>query len=265
MVKATLVDKNGFRKGAWSKEEDDKLRVYVQKYGHWNWRQLPKFAGLSRCGKSCRLRWMNYLRPDVKRGNFSHEEDNLILQMLEELGNKWSIIAGKLPGRTDNEIKNHWHTNLSKKVKRNQSVSSGLVEKEQYRETSQSEDSQTEKSETESVSVNSPPKPHHQPDILEIFHSPQEISCSEFSSMNNDSVSSSVKGAADGFSPAEIFQDSVSDFWNLPFLADNNDNQDGYHSLLFTEEVYMHSYAFNYDDDSIDWIQQMMQELQYSN
>ncbi|KAJ6291347.1 hypothetical protein OIU76_023419 [Salix suchowensis] len=239
MVKATLVDKNGFRKGAWSKEEDDKLRVYVQKYGHWNWRQLPKFAGLSRCGKSCRLRWMNYLRPDVKRGNFSHEEDNLILQMHEELGN-------------------------NKKVKRNQSVSSGLVDKEQSRETSQSEDSQTEKSETESVSVNSPPKPHHQPDILENFPS-QEISCSEFSSMNNDSVSSSVKGAADGFSPAEIFQDSVSDFWNLPFLADNNDNQDGYHSLLFTEEVYMHSYAFNYDDDSIDWIQQMMQELEYSN
>ncbi|KAJ6389548.1 hypothetical protein OIU77_027801 [Salix suchowensis] len=106
MVKATLVDKNGVRKGAWSKEEDDKLRVYVQKYGHWNWRQLPKFAGLSRCGKSCRLRWMTYLRPDLKRGNFSHEEDNLILQMHEELGNKRSkIMPDDKPRRSARIIK----------------------------------------------------------------------------------------------------------------------------------------------------------------
>ncbi|KAG6738978.1 hypothetical protein POTOM_058613 [Populus tomentosa] len=259
MVKATLVDKNGLRKGAWSREEDDKLRVYVQRYGHWNWRQLPRFAGLSRCGKSCRLRWMNYLRPDVKRGNFSDEEDNLIIQMHEELGNKWSIIAGKLPGRTDNEIKNHWHTNLSKRVKQSQSVSSELVNKEQSSETSESADSQAEKSETESVSVNTPSEPDGHPKIVENIPSPQEISCSELSSMNNDYVSA-MNGAADSFSPMEIFQDSG--FWNQPFLADNNDGQDDYHSLLFTEEVYMPSYPFNFDDDCMNWIQQTMQELQ---
>ncbi|KAG6738095.1 hypothetical protein POTOM_059654 [Populus tomentosa] len=259
MVKATLVDKNGLRKGAWSREEDDKLRVYVQKYGHWNWRQLPRFAGLSRCGKSCRLRWINYLRPDVKRGNFSDEEDNLIIQMHEELGNKWSIIAGKLPGRTDNEIKNHWHTNLSKRVKQSESVSSELVNKEQSSETSESADSQAEKSETDSVSVNTPSEPDGHPKIVENIPSPQEISCSELSSMNNDYVSA-MNGAADSFSPMEIFQDSG--FWNQPFLADNNDSQDDYHSLLFTEEVYMPSYPFNFDDDGVNWIQQMMQELQ---
>nr|GMD35160.1 myb-related protein Myb4-like [Ipomoea batatas] len=70
--------------------------------------------GLSRCGKSCRLRWMNYLRPNIKRGNYTQEEDQLILKMHRQLGNKWSAIAAHLPGRTDNEIKNHWHTSLKK-------------------------------------------------------------------------------------------------------------------------------------------------------
>lgn len=74
-------------------------------------------AGLLRCGKSCRLRWMNYLRPDIKRGNITPEEDDLIIRMHSLLGNRWSLIAGRLPGRTDNEIKNYWNTHLSKKFK----------------------------------------------------------------------------------------------------------------------------------------------------
>ncbi|KAL9342681.1 hypothetical protein Peur_066006 [Populus x canadensis] len=266
MVKSASIDKNGLRKGSWSIEEDEKLRVYIQKYGHWNWRQLPKFAGLSRCGKSCRLRWMNYLRPDVKRGNFSEEEDSLIIQMHEELGNKWSIISGKLPGRTDNEIKNHWHTNLSKRVKQNQPVSSEVMNKEQSSESSQSEVIQTsKKSETDSVSVNTPSESDHQQKNVVNFPSSQEISCSEFSSMSNDSVSGMNSVAEDSFSSIEIFQDSGSDFWNLPFLADNNYNQDGYESLFLTEEGYMSFYASNYDNDGTNWIQQVLQELEGSN
>ncbi|RZS02635.1 hypothetical protein BHM03_00032706 [Ensete ventricosum] len=72
-------------------------------------------AGLNRCGKSCRLRWLNYLRPGIKRGNISDEEEDLIIRLHNLLGNRWSLIAGRLPGRTDNEIKNHWNTHLSRR------------------------------------------------------------------------------------------------------------------------------------------------------
>jgi myb proto-oncogene protein len=74
------------------------------------------FAGLNRCGKSCRLRWTNYLRPDIKRGKFSQEEEQTILHLHSVLGNKWSSIAAHLPGRTDNEIKNFWNTHLKKRL-----------------------------------------------------------------------------------------------------------------------------------------------------
>nr|GMD04555.1 myb-related protein Myb4-like [Ipomoea batatas] len=114
MVRTPCCDKSGFKKGTWTPEEDRKLAAYVTRYGCWNWRQLPKYAGLARCGKSCRLRWMNYLRPNIKRGNYTKEEDEIIMRMHEQLGNKWSAIAAHLPGRTDNEIKNHWHTSLKK-------------------------------------------------------------------------------------------------------------------------------------------------------
>ncbi|CAN0914749.1 Transcription factor MYB93 [Linum grandiflorum] len=111
-MRTPSCDENGMRKGTWTAEEDRKLIDYVTRYGCWNWRQLPKFAGLRRCGKSCRLRWMNYLRPDLKRGNYSAEEEETILRLHASLGNKWSVIATHLPGRADNEIKNYWHTNL---------------------------------------------------------------------------------------------------------------------------------------------------------
>ncbi|PSR97963.1 Myb-related protein like [Actinidia chinensis var. chinensis] len=117
MVRAPCCEKMGLKKGPWTHEEDQILISYVQQYGHGNWRALPKLAGLLRCGKSCRLRWINYLRPDVKRGNFSKEEEETIIKLHEILGNRWSAIAARLPGRTDNEIKNIWHTYLKKRLK----------------------------------------------------------------------------------------------------------------------------------------------------
>ncbi|CAI8615277.1 unnamed protein product [Vicia faba] len=109
--------KQKLRKGLWSPEEDEKLLNHITNYGHGCWSSVPKQAGLQRCGKSCRLRWINYLRPDLKRGTFSQDEENLIIELHSVLGNRWSQIAAQLPGRTDNEIKNLWNSCLKKKLK----------------------------------------------------------------------------------------------------------------------------------------------------
>ncbi|XP_077231322.1 myb-related protein 308-like [Tasmannia lanceolata] len=116
MGRSPCCEKAHTNKGAWTKEEDDRLIAHIRAHGEGCWRSLPKAAGLLRCGKSCRLRWINYLRPDLKRGNFTEEEDELIIMLHSLLGNKWSLIAGRLPGRTDNEIKNYWNTHIRRKL-----------------------------------------------------------------------------------------------------------------------------------------------------
>ncbi|XP_020573454.1 myb-related protein 340-like [Phalaenopsis equestris] len=102
------------RRGPWTVEEDLILTNYISKHGEGRWNYLAKCAGLKRTGKSCRLRWLNYLRPDVRRGNITAEEQLLILELHSRWGNRWSKIAQHLPGRTDNEIKNYWRTRLQK-------------------------------------------------------------------------------------------------------------------------------------------------------
>ncbi|KAM0954446.1 putative transcription factor MYB-HB-like family [Dioscorea sansibarensis] len=116
MGRAPCCEKVGLKKGRWTQEEDEKLLKYIQDHGEGSWRSLPKNAGLLRCGKSCRLRWINYLRADVKRGNITKEEEEIIIRLHASFGNRWSLIAGYLPGRTDNEIKNYWNSHLSRSI-----------------------------------------------------------------------------------------------------------------------------------------------------
>ncbi|WZZ04674.1 hypothetical protein YC2023_090595 [Brassica napus] len=103
-----------FHKGPWTSAEDQLLTAYVDKHGEGNWNAVQKHSGLSRCGKSCRLRWVNHLRPSLKKGGFTDKEEQRVIELHASMGNKWARMAAQLPGRTDNEIKNFWNTRLKK-------------------------------------------------------------------------------------------------------------------------------------------------------
>nr|AIT52275.1 MYB family protein [Jatropha curcas] len=105
------------RKGAWTPAEDDLLRSCIQIHGEGKWHEVPSKAGLNRCRKSCRLRWLNYHKPDNKREKFTSDEIDLMARLHNLLGNRWSLIAGRLPGRTENDVKNFWNTHMRKELK----------------------------------------------------------------------------------------------------------------------------------------------------
>ncbi|KAI3457329.1 hypothetical protein Pfo_013992 [Paulownia fortunei] len=112
---SAIKSRHVLKKGPWTTSEDMILVEYVKKHGEGNWNSVQRNSGLMRCGKSCRLRWANHLRPNLKKGAFSAEEENLIVELHAKLGNKWARMAAQLPGRTDNEIKNYWNTRLKRR------------------------------------------------------------------------------------------------------------------------------------------------------
>ncbi|KAL0429930.1 UNVERIFIED_CONTAM: Transcription factor [Sesamum radiatum] len=122
--------KKDLNRGAWAPEEDRRLYQAVHVHGPKHWTTVAAKAGLNRCAKSCRLRWMNYLRPNIKRGNITDQEEDLIIRLHKLLGNRWSLIAARLPGRTDNEIKNYWNYHLSKKKLEQRVLVAGISTKE---------------------------------------------------------------------------------------------------------------------------------------
>ncbi|XP_076910483.1 transcription factor MYB72-like [Bidens hawaiensis] len=226
MVKTPSFDKNGLKKGAWSEDEDDKLRAYIQRYGHWNWRLLPKFAGLSRSGKSCRLRWVNYLRPDIKHGNFTKEEEDLIVELHKKLGNKWSEMAAYLPGRSDNEIKNHWHTDIKKRANKDLDVL-------------ESEHVQTIEPDPDQVNT----KENHvqysdlefQQDLeLLLAESPLSSSSTNLSSCWFNGIDSI--GSSDSIPPLDNYTATES-FWTEPFLSDNDSIISSSDNLFLTSDL----------------------------
>ncbi|XP_073303049.1 transcription factor MYB48-like [Primulina huaijiensis] len=117
------------KKGPWTEQEDVQLVFYVKLFGDRRWDFIANVSGLKRTGKSCRLRWVNYLNPDLKRGKMTPNEEKLVLELHKKWGNRWSRIARKLPGRTDNEIKNYWRTYMRKEAqeKRKKGLSSSSL------------------------------------------------------------------------------------------------------------------------------------------
>ncbi|PIN21000.1 Transcription factor, Myb superfamily [Handroanthus impetiginosus] len=135
-----------WRKGPWTAEEDKLLIEYVKLHGEGRWNNVARLAGLRRNGKSCRLRWVNYLRPDLKRGQITPHEETIILELHARWGNRWSTIARSLPGRTDNEIKNYWRTHFKKKgnaTSQNQEKSRArLLRRQQFQQQQQQQQQQ---------------------------------------------------------------------------------------------------------------------------
>ncbi|KAJ9169611.1 hypothetical protein P3X46_017780 [Hevea brasiliensis] len=231
MVRAPCCEKMGLKKGPWTPEEDQMLINHIQQYGHSNWRALPKQAGLLRCGKSCRLRWINYLRPDIKRGNFTREEEDTIIKLHEMLGNRWSAIAARLPGRTDNEIKNVWHTHLKKRLSKQ---NPGTLEIKRRSIDMSRVDQKSKTEPDELVNLSNLPGSESSEDMEYRPISPQQCSSSEISSVTtgddaNNNISSTNLESSDDFPEMD------ENFWSEVLSSDHSSPEINFPTTVVAE------------------------------
>ncbi|KAK7284116.1 hypothetical protein RJT34_18855 [Clitoria ternatea] len=218
MGRAPCCEKMGLKRGPWTPEEDQILIHYINTYGHANWRALPKQAGLLRCGKSCRLRWINYLRPDIKRGNITKEEEDAIINLHEMLGNRWSAIAARLPGRTDNEIKNVWHTHLKKRLPENQQKQSHNPKRSSNKKQSKMEDAEQEQQDP--IQTTNTDRPQCSSSDTSSFTTSDNNSSISNATTNHDMSENNNNNNAD---TPENNLALDEDFWSEVLSSDNSD------------------------------------------
>ncbi|PWA60274.1 homeodomain-like protein [Artemisia annua] len=206
MGRAPCCAKVGLHRGAWSDEEDKLLTNYIQTHGEGQWRSMPSKAGLLRCGKSCRLRWMNYLRPGIKRGSFTEDENEQIIRLHSIHGNRWSFIATELKGRTDNEIKNHWNSHLKRKA-------NNVGDENQPAEDSKKNKKSKKKRKTDQK----PSKVKTAEIVEEIVPQPTSCSLSQSASMSLRKNDSFDYGATSGASSSSTIDQVEMDFLTTDF------------------------------------------------
>nr|QJQ28877.1 MYB transcription factor 2 [Helianthus tuberosus] len=215
------------RKGAWTAEEDMLLKNCVENFGEGKWHLVPLRAGLNRCRKSCRLRWLNYLRPNIKRGGFDKDEVDLMLRLHKLLGNRWSLIAGRLPGRTANDVKNYWNTHLRSRLKQ---------EKEKLKDGEQSEHTM--------VTVIKP-QPHTISKTLNLYpHVTPNYTHNLITSSNNDSIDNTFNISPNVVS-SPTFVDKINGY--LEELFDNQEKK-------IDDEV---GWSFGLEAEGLDSVKQV--------
>ncbi|KAJ1386815.1 SANT/Myb domain [Sesbania bispinosa] len=250
MMRTPCCDKNGLKKGTWTPEEDKKLVDYVTRYGHWNWRLLPKFAGTveSNCSMfrfrltppafrshkrklinfesmftssfmfwTCEMRkelqtWVAELpKAKCKRGNYTQQEEETIIKLHQLLDNRWSAIAAEMPGRSDNEIKNYWHTNLKKRFQHNS------ITESQVSDQSKDDDSSTETANNYVTAANTT-QIAETSTFSQHSSSTASTECTPVTTTSNENLTLEDEFA---FLDADKLYDPVSEsFWLEPYMFD---------------------------------------------